>query len=159
MNEHELRNSPDGLTRRELLRSVVGATTLSVPLMWLGWLSAPGGRPAPDAPLANASNLYGSVLKRWCDGLVSLQVTGIRNPALHGGIVCPACALVHGRCGDAIYPLLHMARATGDAKYLRAALLVHDWSERQDSRPDRSSVNAVPLRSCKAITLSYTLSF
>src|SRR5260221_432855 len=157
MNEHELRNSPDGLTRRELLRFVVGATTLSVPLMWPGWLSAPGGPPAPDAPLANASNLYGSVLKRWCGGLVSLQVTGIRNPALHGGIVCPACALVHGRCGDAIYPLLHMARATGDAKYLRAALLVHDWSERQVSRPDGSWVNDVTLSSWKGITVFHSI--
>src|SRR5260221_11974115 len=109
MNEHELRNSPDGLTRRELLRSVVGATTLGVPLMWPGWLSAPGGAPAPDAPLANASNLYGSVLKRWCDGLVSLQVTGIRNPALAGGIVCPACALVPGRCVHPVYLLVRKA--------------------------------------------------
>ncbi|HEX9484965.1 MAG TPA: hypothetical protein VF929_10310 [Gemmatimonadaceae bacterium] len=157
MNEHELGNSPDGLTRRELLRSVVGATTLSVPLMWPGWLSSVGERALLDAPLENASNLYTDVLKRWCDGLVALQIRDIRNSALHGSIVCPACALVHGRCGDAVYPLLHMARATGNTTYLQAALGVHDWSEQQVSRPDGSWVNDVTLSSWKGITVFHSI--
>ena len=152
MNEHDSRDSAGGLTRRELLRrSALGATALSVPLVWSEWLSA------AERQAAVPSNLYAELLKSWCDGLVAHQLTGIRDPALHGGMLCPACALVHGRCGDAVYPLLHVARATGDAKYLRAALLVHDWSERQVSRPDGSWVNDVTLSSWKGITVFHAI--
>lgn len=107
---------------------------------------------APSQASANA-NLYSELLKSWCDALVSLQVTTIRNPGLYGGILCPACALVHGRCGEAVYPLLRMAQTTGDSKYIRAALLVHEWSEQQVSCSDGSWVNEVQLNPWKGITV------
>jgi hypothetical protein len=64
-----------------------------------------------------------ALLKTWCDGLLAHQV------ATHGGLACPACEIIHGRSFDALYPLLHVAHATGEAKYLEAAIRVHSWSE------------------------------
>jgi hypothetical protein len=64
-----------------------------------------------------------SLLTTWCDALLAHQV------ASHGGLACPACEMIHGRSFDALYPLLHVAHATGDAKYLDAAIRVHAWSE------------------------------
>jgi hypothetical protein len=64
-----------------------------------------------------------ALIKTWCDGLLAHQV------ASHGGLECPACQMVHGRSFDALYPLLHVAHATGEAKYLEAAIRVQAWSE------------------------------
>jgi hypothetical protein len=64
-----------------------------------------------------------SLLTTWCDGLLAHQATS------HGGLVCPACEMIHGRSFDALYPLLHVAHVTGEAKYLAAAIRVHAWSE------------------------------
>jgi hypothetical protein len=64
-----------------------------------------------------------AILKTWCDGLLAHQV------ASHGGLACPACEMIHGRSFDALYPLLHVAHETGEAKYLDAAIRVHVWSE------------------------------
>ncbi|MDE3150213.1 MAG: hypothetical protein KGL37_12155, partial [Acidobacteriota bacterium] len=85
------------------------------------------------------------------------QVTEFRDPAFYGGLLCPSCALIHGRCGDAVYPLLKMAHSTGDAKYLRAAMLVHEWSEAQVSRADGSWVNDVTLSTWKGITVFHAV--
>lgn len=91
--------------------------------------------PAASSPATAESQLYSTLLKTWCDGLIARQIVAMRDPALYGGLLCPACALTHGRCGDAVYPLLHMAHSTDDEKYLRASKLVHEWSEVQESRP------------------------
>lgn len=96
---------------------------------------------------------YADLLQTWCDGLLRYQVVGMSAPALAGSFLCPACAMIHGRCGDAVYPLLHMAHRTGDEKYLKAALLVYDWSETQVSRPDGSWINDVLLSSWQGITV------
>jgi len=158
MNKHY---AQQGLSRRELLRlSAAGATALGAVLVCPEWLSAAGERKRSrslDSRPATPANLYYELLKSWCDGLIARQVTAIREPALYGGILCPACVLIHGRCGDAVYPLLRMARTTGDSKYLRAAVLVHDWSERQVSRSDGSWVNDVTLSSWKGITVFHTI--
>lgn len=153
-------DSKEGITRRELLRlSTVGATALGAAVVCPEWVSAASERNRSlipsNQPRAKA-NLYSELLKTWCDTLVALQVTAIRDPALHGGILCPACALIHGRCGDAVYPLLRMARTTGDSKYLQAAVLAHEWSD-QVSRPDGSWVNDVNLSSWKGITVFHAI--
>jgi hypothetical protein len=90
-------------------------------------------------------------------GLVARQVTGLEDSALRGGFLCPACGLIHGRCGDAVYPLLRMAKTSGDQKYLRAALAVHEWSERTVSRADGSWVNDVSLSTWQGITVFHTI--
>ncbi len=145
-------NFKQGLSRRDLLRlSAVGATALGTRLAFPDWASAATEHPA-------TTNLYAQLLQTWCDGLLAHQVSAIQDPALHGALLCPACTLIHGRCGDAVYPLLRVAHTTGNAKYLNAALLVHEWSERQVSRADGSWINDVTLSSWKGITVFHAIS-
>lgn len=156
MSIHKLNS---GLTRRELLQlSTVGATALGASLVFPEFAAA-------DEPQSNASppnlpeggKLYADLLRTWCDGLLAHQVTTLQDPAVRGSLLCPACAMIHGRCGDAVYPLLRAARTTGDNKYVRAAVLVHEWSERQVSRSDGSWINDVTLSSWKGITVFHTI--
>lgn len=145
------------LTRRDLLRlSTAGATTLAANLAFPHLASA-AARPN-QSPHATNANLYAQLLQTWCDGLLAHQETAITSPALHGALLCPACTLVHGRCGDAIYPLLHMAHTTGNEKYLRSAQLVYNWSEQQVSRADGSWINDVTLSSWQGITVFHAIS-
>ena len=83
----------------------------------------------------------GDLLRVWCDKLLELQVTSVSDPALGGGILCPACAGIRGRCFDAIYPFLYLADADGDSRYLEAAKMLFDWAENTVSREDGSYVN------------------
>lgn len=106
---------------------------------------------------SDKENLYSTLLQSWCDGLLAHQVIDIANPALHGAFLCPSCAMIHGRCGDAVYPLLRVAHTTGDSKYLRAAIMVHDWSELNVSHPDGSWTNDVILSSWKGITVFHAI--
>jgi hypothetical protein len=145
----------DKLTRREMLRLSAGGlaalpgTALLAPMVT---------HTAATSPSASAeSQLYSRLLKTWCDGLIAHQIVAMRDPALYGGMLCPACALIHGRCGDAVYPLLHMAHATGDEKYLLASKLVHEWSEAQVSRPDGSWINDVTLSQWQGITVFHAI--
>ena len=142
----------EGMTRRELIRlSAMGAAALGTGVGFSGIAEA-----APAAGSAKG-NVYSELLQTWCDGLLAHQVTDMHDPALHGALLCPACAMVHGRCGDAVYPLLRVAHTTGDAKYVRAAVMVHEWSERQVSRADGSWVNDVTLSSWKGLRCSTRL--
>ena len=106
--------------------------------------------PQPD-------NLYATLLQSWCDGLLAHQVNDITSPALHGAILCPACGLIHGRIGDSVYPLLRVAHTTGQSRYLDAALLAHNWSERNVSRTDGSWINDVVLSQWKGITVFHSI--
>jgi len=102
--------------------------------------------------MAPTNNAYFNVLQTWCDGLLSLQIREISSPAIHGGIICPACGLLHGRVADASFPLLYLARTTGQQKYLDAAVAVRDWGENL-SRPDGSWANDLTLNDWKGITV------
>src|SRR5260370_21635460 len=129
MNKH---NCKEGLTRRELLRaSTAGATALGAALVLPEWIAAAGTEKSQAAAHKQpaSANLYSELLQSWCDGLIARQVLATHEPPLYGGILCPACALIHGRCGDAVYPLLRMAPTTGDARYVPAATPGHEWSE------------------------------
>ncbi|HEX3662595.1 MAG TPA: hypothetical protein VHU89_14255 [Acidobacteriaceae bacterium] len=110
----------------------------------------------PIAAVDKDANAYADLLHSWCDGLLRHQVA-LDNPGALGGFLCPSCVLIHGRCGEAVYPLLRMAQSTGDDRYLRAALQVHDWSERQVSQADGSWINDVTLSSWKGITVFHTI--
>ncbi|MDR3706698.1 MAG: hypothetical protein P4L33_00220 [Capsulimonadaceae bacterium] len=74
-------------------------------------------------------NLYERLLISWCDRMLKLQVHGMDLPEADGGIFCPACARIHGRCADAVYPLLAAAKLTGDHGYVDAAVKLLDWSK------------------------------
>ena len=145
-----------GFSRRQLLAwSATGATGLATGrLLSASSLLRPHeeeGVSGPDP--ASGENLYAELVKIWCDGLLAHQIAELHDPALAGGFLCPACALIHGRCADAVYPLLHVAQTTGDNKYLHAALRVYDWSECQVSRSDGSWVNDVSLQDWQGITV------
>ena len=145
------------LTRRDLIRlSIVGATALAANLAFPNQLTAEQTQGSLASSHSSGATLYARLLQTWCDGLLAYQETTIQNPALHGALLCPACALIHGRCGDAVYPLLHMAHSTGNEKYLRSARLVCDWSEQQVSRSDGSWINDVTLSSWQGITAFHT---
>jgi len=94
---------------------------------------------------------YNTLLKIWCDGLLDRQVRDAGEG--DGAFLCPGCGMVHGRIGDAVYPLLRMARTSGDDRYVRAAIAAHGWSERNVTRPDGSWVNDVFLNDWKGITV------
>jgi hypothetical protein len=136
-------------TRRQMLQ--LSAATATAFTARLTFAAEQTPQPSPQ------SNLYSQLLETWCDGLLTHQVTTIHDPALRGALICPACAIIHGRCGDAVYPLLRVAHTTGKAKYLEAALLVHEWSEQQVSRADGSWINDVTLSSWKGITVFHAI--
>jgi hypothetical protein len=147
-----------GFTRRELLQlSTAGAAVLGARIALPEFVAGgPLQAPAPAAA-STEQGLYTNLLQIWCDGLVARQVTGMADPMFNGGLLCSACALIHGRCGDAVYSLLRVAHSTGDEKYLRAALAVHEWSERTVSRPDGSWVNDVSLSTWQGITVFHAI--
>ncbi|HEV2487639.1 MAG TPA: hypothetical protein VGT08_19115 [Terracidiphilus sp.] len=149
-----------GLTRREMLQlSTAGVAALGAKLAFPELAAAAAREPGATAtPVKTAEErLYSDLLQKWCYGLVARQVTGPADPALRGGLLCPACGLIHGRCGDAVYPLLRVAHSTGNERYLRAALEVHEWSERTVSRADGSWVNDVSLSSWQGITVFHAI--
>ncbi len=86
------------------------------------------------------SNPYFNLLKVWCDKLTELQID-MPDQRLNGGIICPACHFVHGRCGDAIYPLVTLADITGDSNYLTAAKKLFTWTENNMVQQDGSVIN------------------
>lgn len=74
-------------------------------------------------------NLCFELLRDWCDALIALQIKGLGDATIDGAFHCRACKVLHGRCPDAVYPLVYMYKKTGDEKYLDAAKSVFDWGE------------------------------
>lgn len=74
-------------------------------------------------------NEYQILLKEWLDALIRFQISGLNNSRLDGAILCPSCCTIHGRCGDAIYPLVYMYSITGEEKYLSSADALFEWTE------------------------------
>src|SRR5262245_25961191 len=97
-------------------------------------------------PLIQASD---ALLRKWGRGLLALQVRQTGTPAQHGGIFCPACSVIHGRSGDAMFPFLLLAQKTKDQQYLDAALNVYEWMENNVSQPDGSWINEINVSNWK----------
>lgn len=81
------------------------------------------------------------LLTKWMDTFLDYQCNH-PDPALNGGILCPACARMHGRIGDAVLPLMYLAEKTGTPKYLLGAKRLMAWMENVH-RPDGSWMNDV----------------
>jgi hypothetical protein len=113
-------------------RSLARRTVLKAPAL----VPLAAARPAPSGLQPLAAGL----LRDWCDGLLRMQIDDPSSPERHGAFRCPACATLHGRCGDAVYPLLHLAKATGQDRYRAAALKVVDWMKNVES-PDGAWLN------------------
>ena len=86
------------------------------------------------------SSVYFELLTQWCDAMIRQQVSGLGED-FDGGLLCPACKYEHGRCIDAVYPLLYMADRTGDAKYTHAAKKLFDWHVQAVLCDDGSAYN------------------
>ncbi len=97
--------------------------------------------PPPD--YENLHSLAYDLLKRWGDGLLAVQVTDPKLKGVYGGMLCPACANVHGRGADAIFPLMYLAHRTKNKKYQTAAMRLYDWMEDKVSMPDGSWVSEI----------------
>ncbi|EMI57279.1 hypothetical protein [Rhodopirellula sallentina] len=94
-----------------------------------------------------------SLLVDWCDGMIRRQVNNPSDPSRHGALICPACSHIHGRCSDALYPFMHLARVTGEQKYLDAAINVYDWAENNVSQPDGSWTNDINPKAWRGTTI------
>ncbi len=93
-----------------------------------------------DDLLLNTSYI---VLKEWCDALLKYQITDKSQKGLYGGLLCPSCSRIHGRCSDAVYPLMYLAKTTGDNKYLNTSIILYNWMEENVSLPDGAWINDV----------------
>lgn len=93
-----------------------------------------------------------NLLKIWCDAMIRDQVDDKSNPVHDGALYCYACEVVHGRANEAVYPLMYMADATGEQKYLDAALKLLDWSVNVDG-PKGSWTNMIDPKSWNGITV------
>lgn len=80
------------------------------------------------------------LLRDWCTALLHYQIHGTGDTRLDGGILCPACMRVHGRSGDAVFPLVTMWARSGEEQWLTAAEELFAWSENM-VRPDESYNN------------------
>ena len=69
-----------------------------------------------------------SLLTRWCDAIERYQVKSPDDPHVKGSVLCPACALQHGRICDVVYPMTYLWTRTGNAKYLDCARAAVAWS-------------------------------
>ncbi len=88
-----------------------------------------------EIPENLADNPYFELLRDWSDGMLKLQVNQPMGPGIEGGLMCPSCSRIHGRCFDAVYPLMTMADLTGEKKYLDAAIKLQAWADHV-VRPD-----------------------
>jgi hypothetical protein len=133
----------DDSRRRDFLKGMLLASTAGL----LGCHTTERAEGAVDI-----MRLMRELLKDWGDALVRLQVNEPGNPKLHGSFRCPACTEIHGRGGDAVYPLLFLARQTGDRKYIEAAVRSVEWMKNVDA-PDGAWTNDVDPKSWKGITV------
>ncbi len=79
----------------------------------------------------NSTNVHDAanhLLLKWVASLYSYQLD-YTDSSLNGGILCPSCNRVHGRCGEAILPFLYTYEKTGDEKYLSGAKKLMSWME------------------------------
>ncbi len=74
------------------------------------------------------NNIYFNLLKRYCDGLISLQFMG-EDKAFYGGFWCRSCKMIHGRSPDGVYPLAVMYKLTDEQKYIKSAEACFDYGE------------------------------
>ena len=141
------------MNRRQfiLTTAAAGVAGLTAPV-WLNATEVVGAKSAPF------DELIRELLRDWCDGLIRLQVVAPGQPEAHGAFRCPACGFFHGRCGDALLPLLAMADQTGESRYLDAALRAAAWTKNV-SQSDGSWSNELDPTSWKGTTIFTAIAF
>ncbi len=96
------------------------------------------------------------LLEEWCRSLRKLQISGTENPRLDGGILCPACGKIHGRCAEVMAPFLLMEEREPGNGWLEAAMEVFSWAENTVSMPDGSYINDIDSE-WKGITVFFVI--
>lgn len=96
------------------------------------------------------------MLRTWCEALAELQINDKDNARIDGGILCPACGRFHGRCVDAIYPFMYMAKLTTDATWVDRAKRLYNWGESTVSLPSGAMKNDIE-SSWEGITTLYVI--
>lgn len=129
--------------------STIGGIGLTLPMA--SWLNSCSHKMEPTHS-AEFKKLTFDLLKDWCDGMIRVQVLDPSDTKVHGMLKCPACDVVHARSMDAVYPFLHMAKATGEKKYLEAGIAAFEW-ERNVSLPDGSWSNGLDPKSWNGTTI------
>ncbi|MRX64825.1 hypothetical protein [Maribacter luteus] len=115
------------MNRKDFIqRSTLAGIGLTLPLG--AWLSSCTETPSKEHS-SEFKKLTYDLLKNWCDGLIKTQIMDTEDPKIHGMFKCPACNKVHGRMMDAVYPLLAMAKYTGEQKYLDSGIAVMEWAQ------------------------------
>jgi hypothetical protein len=118
-----LRSDCSTINRRRFLQSTAaGYLGLALPSIAGVGDDPPGGDESFDT-------LSRDLLRDWCDGMLAVRINDPGDPATHGALGCPGCGVIHGRCMDAVYPFLHMAKLTGDERYLSAGIGVFEWAK------------------------------
>jgi hypothetical protein len=92
-------------------------------------IAVPSVLRADENRLHTFESFVRDLLGDWCEALLALQINSPADPTRHGALSCPSCDFLHGRCPDAVYPFLRMARTTGEDRYITAAVRVFDWSK------------------------------
>ena len=129
--------------------STIGGIGLTLPMA--SWLNSCAQKTEPTHS-AEFRKLAFDLLKDWCDGMIRVQVIDPSDAKVHGMLKCPACDVVHARSMDAVYPFLHMAKATGEKKYLDAGIAAFEW-ESNVSLPDGSWSNGLDPKSWNGTTI------
>ncbi|MDF4221637.1 hypothetical protein PXC01_08575 [Maribacter sp. M208] len=107
--------------------SAMGGVGLTLP--FTTFLNSCKENSSPQPHSTEFRTLTFNLLRDWCNGLIQTQVMNPSDPKTHGMFICPACNKVHGRMMDAVYPLLAMAKYTGDKKYLESGIAVMEWAK------------------------------
>ncbi|MFM7182365.1 MAG: hypothetical protein ACKO2G_12995 [Verrucomicrobiales bacterium] len=143
-------NPPPRLPRMDRRHFLQTTTLAGLSLPWL-----PSGVGAIDSGFAEKgsfSTFASDLLRDWCDGMLAAQINDAANPARDGALACPSCDFIHGRCMDAVYPLFHMAKKSGDQKYRDAGIRVFEWGNNV-SHDDGSWTVIQDPKSWKGITV------
>lgn len=74
------------------------------------------------------TDLYKKLLKQYGDELLSHQFKDI-DASINGGVYCPSCKVIHGRCIDGIYGLSVAYKIFGEEKYLKGAEALLSYSD------------------------------
>ena len=107
-------------TRRDFLGTIsLGSAGLTLPL---GGLFTTSHSFAAGIDGSDYDTLTKDLLTDWCDGMLAHQISDPSDPVRHGALACPSCDFIHGRCWEALYRFMHMAKTTGEKKYLDAAV-------------------------------------
>lgn len=102
------------------------------------------------------------LLLDWGNALIQLQLAQSRFPTLDGGILCPACARLHRRRTEIVYPLLRLVKMTGEDRFFNAAIRLQNWRRSTPIPADeiyRPSANQLTNTLSEAIALAHALLF